>query len=193
MTAHRPPRRQGKEDRLRHPVVTQAELRCDLICASVTRAWEAADDEWGFETLLGLLPPAWASRYGALTHDLQTAHDARDEAACRLAAEALIRAIGIMREKAREFGHTPTVPEVWWAEADDGTRIGFVRHADQQTRAMRAHPGATICTAREALVALKPALFGLLSETKRLFPGAEMTAIRKRSETEEFLEDEIPW
>lgn len=193
MTAHRPPRRRGKEDRIRYSPVSQAELRCDMICAPVTRAWEAADDEWGFETLLGLLPPAWASRYGALTHDMQTAYDAHDEAACRLAAEALIRAIGMMRDKAKADGHTPTLPEVWWSEADDGTRIGFVRHADQQARAMRANPGATICTAREAVVALKPSLFGVLSEAKRLFPGAEMTAIRPRSQLETLLEDEIPW
>lgn len=189
----RPPRRQGKEDRLRHPPVTQAELRCDMICAPVTRAWEDADDTWGFEALLGLLPPAWASRYGALTHDMQAAYDAHDEAACRAAAEALTRAIGMMQDKARADGHQPTRPEVWWVDAGDGKRLGFVRHANEQARAMHDHPGATICTAREAMVALHPRLFGLLSEVKTHFPGAEMTAIRPRTELEDVLEDEIPW
>lgn len=188
-----PPRRQRKEDRLRYPSVTAQSLRCDLALAPVTRAWEAADDEWGFETLLGVLPPTWASRYGALVADLHRAEDAADVPACEVAAAAVVKAIGMMRDKARADGHVPTRPEVWWVEADDGTRLGFVRHADQQARAMRDNPGVTICTAREALVALKPALFGLLSETKRLFPGAEMTAIRPRTELEDVLEDEIPW
>ena len=194
MTAKRPPRRHSKEDRLRYPAITAAELRCDLIQGPVTRAWEAADDAWGFEVLLGHMPPAWASRYGELLAALNAAADAHDVAACETAAAALIKAIGAMQAKAIADGHKPTRPEVWWIEAEDGTRIGFVRHTDQQARAMHDNPGATICTAREALVALKPALFGLLSEVKRHFPGAEMTAIRPAFKMDdELVEDELTW
>jgi hypothetical protein len=188
--ASRPPRRQRKEDRLRHPSVTTQSLRCDLALAPVTRAWEAADDEWGFETILGLVPPTWASRYGAVMADLNRAYGAEDVAACDVAAAAVVKAIAGMVKGLRDAGHVPTRPEVWWVEADDGTRLGFVRRPDDQARAMADNPGATICTAREALVALKPALFGL-GEVKRHFPGAEMTAMRAPTELEEELDDAI--
>lgn len=192
MTATRRPSRHQKEDRLRFPGITPEERRCDLILAPVTRAWEEADDEWGFEALLGHLPPAWVSRYAGLIVSLHDAYDRNDVAACEDLATKVIGAIGTMSASAKAAGHQPTRPEVWWVEADDGTRLGFVRHADQQARAMADNPGATICTAREALVALKPALFGL-GNVKRLFPGAEMTAMRAPTELEEVLEDEIPW
>lgn len=164
-----------------------------MLMAPVTRAWEDADDAWGFETMLGLLPPHWLDRYAALRIELDDAYDRSDVDACRDLAPKMVAAIRSIQDGLIAAGHQPTRPEVWWVEADDGTRLGFVRHADQQARAMRDNPGATICTAREAMVALKPALFGLLSETKRLFPGAEMTAIRPRTELETVLEDEIPW
>lgn len=189
--ASRRPSRHKKEDRLRFPTTSAEERHCDMLMAPVTRAWDDADDAWGFETILGLLPAAWVDRYAALRIKLDDAYDRADVDACRDLAPRMVGAIRAMQDGLIAAGHQPTRPEVWWVEADDGKRIGFVRHADQIARAMRDNPGATICTAREAVVALKPALFGLLSETKRLFPGAEMTAIRPRTELEEELDDEI--
>lgn len=192
MTTARHPRYQKKSDRMMHPGATAAEIRCDHACAPLDRIARDMEAIWGIDVLPSLVSPTMAEKYGRAIAHLHASYDASNPADTAAAAENCIKGLQAMDAAARAAGHVPTAPAIWWTE-EQGKRIGIVQSSADQARAMDANPGAHIFTAREAAVALRPAAFGLVDEIKRTFPGAEVSAIRKPTQLETELEDEIPW
>jgi hypothetical protein len=97
-----------------------------------------------------------------------------------------------MDAAATAAGFQPVNPELWQIEID-GRVMVFVRDADMWPAAQAAVPGATIYTLQEAAHALAQCSLPMVSAIKDAFPGAQISAVRKRTELEESLNDFIPF
>ena len=186
------PQRQKKGDRLTYSGASPEEIRCDYAVGPLDTVATEMDSVWGVDVLPTLVSPATAERYGSAIAHLNASIDASDPAATAAAAQNCIRGLHAMDAEARAAGRIPSPPACWLTEID-GKRYGFVQDVAFAVRAKAAYPDAVIFTLREAVVALRPMSFGLVAEVKQLFPGAEVTAIRPRTNIEQDLDDEIIW
>lgn len=186
------PHRQKKHDRLTygHPA-TKAEIECDFALGSLDRVATQMDQNWGVDRLVELMPPDIAAKYGARMAELNAAIDAQDPAAANALVSKLIANLRRMDEIAREAGHAPLSPDVWTYDID-GFRFGLLKEGGDWAAAQKAMPGLVMFTPREVAHALQ-AYRGMVADVKAAFPGAQVTAIRKPTELEASLEDEIPW
>lgn len=179
-------------DRLLAPGATKDEIRCDYACAPYDRAALDMDRKWGVNRLAGLVAPATAEKFGrALAHlndCLQ--REAPEEAAA--AAHNAMRGLAAMDAEATAAGHQPANPAIWAVEFQ-GRTFAFIREAEQWPAAQAAMPGATIYTLQEAARALTGLAPDMVATIKAHFPGAQISAVRQRSPTEDALDDEIPW
>lgn len=193
MTAQQRPYRQGKGDRLTYSGATDVEVRCDYAVGPLDAVAIEMDSTWGVDVLPTLVTPALAERYGAAVAHLNACILANDPVGTTAAADNCIRGLRRMDAEARAAGHVPSPPECWIIEAN-GKRFGFVKDVAQAARAEAAYPGVEVFTLRQAAVALRPALFGLVDAVKTAFPGAEIVATRPApSPLAKSLDDEIPY
>lgn len=186
------PHRQKKADRMLHPGASAASIRCDYAVAPLDHVAREMDRKYGVDRLPSLVTPAMAEKYGGAMAHLNACLDAENADECAAAAANCIRGLHAMDAEAARLGHAPADPRVTQVEVD-GVAYGFVADMAFVEAAERAHPHLRIYTLRQAVVALNPQLFGLAAEVIRVFPGATVTAIRKRSNIEEELDDEIPF
>lgn len=188
------PVRQKKFDRLMHPNASAQELRCDYAVAPFDRVALDMERLWGIDRLPELVSPELAERYGRALAHLNDSMNAADPIATAAAAENCIKGLRALDAEARRLGHQPVTPEVWFVEYD-GHRFGLIRDVSEWPPVAAAHPGVTLYTLREAAIALlahKSAL-PTIDAVKAAFPGAEISAVRQRTETEEYLDDELPF
>jgi len=181
-----------KFDRLLSPSATAAEIRCDYATAPYDRAAWDMDRKWGVDALPGLVDPHMAERFGrAVGHlnDCLNRH-APEEAAA--AAVNCVKGLTAMDAAATAAGHKPASPDMWQIEFG-GRALVFIRQSEMWPAAQEANPGATIYTLQEAAHALSQCNLPLVSAVKGAFPGAEISGVRKRTELEDALEDEIPF
>lgn len=191
MTARRPPP-DKKFDRLLSPAATKDEIRCDYACAPFERAADEYNRKWGIDRLPGLVSPAMAEKFGrAVAHlnECMNRHAPEETAA---AAENCIKGLHAMDREACFAGHQPASPEIWQIEFG-GKDLVFIRQADMWQAAQDAVPGCTVYTLAEAAHALAQCNLPLVSDIKAAFPGAQISAVRKATELEVCLDDEIPW
>lgn len=185
--------RQRKSDRLIQPGASSEEIRCDYAVAPLDHAATAMDEYWGIDRLPCLVSPATAEKYGKAMAHLLDCIDRRDAPACAAAAQNCIRGLAAMDAEAKAAGRQRADPDVWQVEID-GQRFGFVRDVTFANIAKARHPELIIFTLREAVVALRPAMFNIgVIDIKAHFPDAQVTANRTRTPTEQCLDDEIPF
>jgi hypothetical protein len=108
------------------------------------------------------------------------------------AAANCVKGLAAMDAEAIHLGHRPIPADVWLYEME-GHRFGIVKDGHDWPTLQADHPGLTIYTLREVANALAVYRNEVVQAAKAAFPGAEAVAIRQRTATEEFLEDEIPW
>lgn len=186
------PHRQKKHDRLTygHPA-TKAEIECDFALGPLDRVATQMDQIWGVDRLVALQSPTVAAKYGARMAELNAAISACDPEAAAKVVSILIANLHRMNELALEAGHKPIIAELWEAEID-GFHFGILRDADAWPAARAQRPGLTIFNMREVANALKS--YGdLVVAAKQAFPGAQVAAVRQRTELEESLDDEVPF
>lgn len=181
MTAR--PRRHNLHDRITGLGLTApAEvIRCDLATGPFDEAVRQADRTWGTNRLPDLVSPATAERWGQAIANLNAAIAAGDPAITVARVAACIRGLAVMDAEARAAGHAPADPDVWEVE-HDGLRLGLIRDAAQWQAAAHKRPDLTIVSLKEAAVAWATwkAAIPMVDAVKQNFPGAEVTAIRRR-------------
>lgn len=190
MTAR--PHRQRKSDRLICPGSSAHEIECDYAIAPFDRAALDMERRWGVDRLPELVTPALAARFGAAMAFLNDRLNANDAEGVAAAAANCVKGLAAMDAEAISLGHRPIPADVWLYEME-GHRFGIVKDSHDWPTLQADHPGLTIYTLREVANALAVYRNEVVQAAKAAFPGAEAVAIRKRTATEEFLEDEIPW
>ena len=179
-------------DRLLAPGSTSAEIECDMIAAPFDRAVRAADLKWGIDRLMGLVPPDMAMKYGTVLGRFNVALNGADHAVTQRECGILIRGLAAMDAAATDAGHQPANPEFWDVEVD-GVICSIIRDdALWPAAAAKLPPGRRIYSLAEVGHALA-AYGGMVAAVKDAFPGARVTAVRKPTELEIALDDEIPF
>jgi hypothetical protein len=191
MTARRNPH-DRKFDRLISPNSSKDEIRCDYACAPFDRLATDMDRKWGINRLQGLVSPAMAEKFGRAVAHLNDCLNRLQPEEAAAAAENCIKGLHAMDREASFAGHQPASPEIWQIEID-GRDLVFIRQADMWQAAQDAIPGCTVYTLREAAHALAQCNLPMVSDIKAAFPGAQVSAVRSRTETEEYLNDDLPF
>ena len=181
-----------KFDRLITPAATPAEMACDYACAPYDRTALDMDRKWGVNRLAGLVPHEMAAKFGLALGALNECLNNHDHAGATANAANCVKGLHAMDAAATAAGFQPANPELWQIEID-GRVMVFVRDADMWPAAQAAVPGATIYTLQEAAHALAQCSLPMVSAIKDAFPGAQISAVRKRTELEESLNDFIPF
>ena len=183
--------RHNRPDRLMTPGATDAEIRCDHAAAPYDRKALDMERLWGIDRLPSLVAPEMAERYGSAMAKLNAAINAGDPAETASRAAVCARGLDALDAAARAAGHEPMPAEVWEYE-HDGKRFGIIRDVADWPPIAAARPGLSLYTLREVALALAEYGQGVVA-AKDAFPGAEVSAIRKRTKLEEDLADEIPF
>ena len=186
------PRYQKKSDRLITPGATEMEIRCDMAMLPFDRLAREMDRKWGIDRIAGLVSPAMAAKYGGALAHLNAAIDSADPAATAAAAENCMKGMRAMDAEATQLGHHPITPAVWEHECDDGSKFCVIRDTSDWPAAQAAFPALTIYTMREIANAMAGYIKSVAA-VKDAFPGAEISAVRKRTPTEEYLDDDLPF
>lgn len=186
--------RKPKFDRLLNPGASATELRCDYAVAPFDRVALDMERLWGIDRLPELVGPVMAERFGRAMAHLNDCMNAEDAEATAAAAANCIKGLHAMDAEARRLGHVPVTPDVWFIEVD-GKRVGLIRDVSEWPPVAAAHPGVTLYTMREVAIALEAHKNALptIAAVKASFPGAQIAAVRQRSDTEEYLDDQIPF
>ena len=184
-------------DRLLAPGATPQEIAADYATKPFDLVARQMEARWGIDRLIELQDPAIAQKFGQRIAELNEALNAGNpEEAARISAICIAN-LRRMDELATAAGHQPMPPEVWEIDLD-GERVTILRDGNlwPVLRAIRGDD-AKFYTLREIAVALRDLKQGgWIDRIKANFPGAEMTAIRRRepeTEIEKSLDDVIPW
>lgn len=185
------PRRQKKGDRLIHPGASAYDIRCDYALAPFDRIANEMDHKWGIDRLPELVAPEMAERYGSAMAKLNDAINANDPEQVTTRASVCIRGLQAMDRQATELGAQPASDDLWLIQAD-GKQFGLLRDDRGWQRALEKHPGITLLTEREMVMAIeawqKTQAAQMVLAVKDAFPGAAVQAAK-----DDNLQDEIPW
>ena len=185
------PFRQNKHDRLITPGASSAEIAADFAAAPFDKAMRDAERVWGIDRLPELVAPEMAAKFGRAVALLNEALDSGDADKAAAAAANCVKGIAAMDAAARAAGHQPINPDFWEYDLD-GFRFVVIRETAEWPAVAAQRPGWSIYSLREVANALK-AYGQHVVAVKDAFPGAEVVAVRTRTENEDLLEDEIPW
>ena len=172
------PTYQKKTDRVIHPQASADDIKCDIALAAFTRASELMDKKWGIGVLVGLTGPETLTRWGKAMAGLYAAEDEKDAGKVAGWAEVCVRGLAMMDAEVTALGHQPADPMIWEYELD-GVIYGIIEDGRQWPAAYRKRKGLVICTMREVAIALDAHKTALVRQVKEIFPGAQITAIRR--------------
>ena len=183
--------RKKQHDRLMHHGATSAQVQCDMATGPFDRECRRLDAKWGQDRLPDLVSPETAARWGTAMANLNAAIDAQDPALVVARVNACLRGFAAMDAEATAAGHQPISPEAWEFQID-GKTCAVLRDDAAWPAYTAARPGVRIYTLREVANALE-AYGQTVAAVKDAFPGATVTAVRKRTELETALDDLIPF
>lgn len=184
------PLRRRAHDTLMNGPANRDELAVDHAVAPFDRTVREMNATWGLDRLAELVSPDTAAKYGRTLASLNAAIAANDADRAADRAAACIRGMMAMDAEARANGHTTPKSGTLVIEVD-GRKFGFLPDPALYRQAMAEHPNTTIRTLRELVVLIKAAEIAHpgLADVLDAFPGAEITAVRKRTK----LDDPIPF
>lgn len=185
------PHRHNKGDRLMHSGAKPEEIACDFALGPFDTAARNMERKWGVNRLEGLVSPETAARYGSAIAKLNAAIDANDPADTAARAAVCIRGMAAMDAEATAAGHQPIPPAAQEIEVD-GKLCAVLWDGNQWPAYAALRPGVRTYTPQEVANAL--AAYGqTVAAIKDAFPGAQVSAVRQRTDLEQSLNDEIPW
>ena len=172
---------------LRHKAIEEALKPLDRVAAEM-------EGKWGCARLPSLVSPELAAKFGAAAQKLDEAINHNDVEQVPHKAAVMIRGWGALDEAARAAGASQ-MPENTWSLVYENKRYTVVLNradVDGVARNEDKTKPAIIVTLNELLMCYEEFRGSkTVSVLKEMFPGAEMTKIRKV--TEEELDDEIPF
>lgn len=196
MPAKKPFHKRTRPDRLTAPELhaRKMAIAIDDLLKPVTRRKQNADQKWGYDRLLEIVPTDWARKFGIAHEALEQALIAEepDLAHIQDRAENLIRAYNKLDEIADASGAERS-PEMLWHMQVGGKPAVLALDRASQVAAIAAYPDRLIYSLDEVERLLEADSMKLVNATKDIFPGAEVQEVRPRTKLEQELEDEIPF
>lgn len=159
---------------IEHDRITAAVLSVDEVARAMER-------RWGVGRLVRLVSPATLLRFRQ-AHALWTqAYSAdRDAAEAERTSAMMVRAWKALDAEATAASHEPLAPTVWEGRTEDG-RVLVITRTSEEALAIAGvadERARTIWTVDE--LARCVAMFEQISDIKRSFPGATVTAVSPR-------------
>lgn len=186
------PIRKNRHDRILSGSGASAdEIRCDMATGPFDAKVREMDRKWGVDRLPELVSPATAERWGLAMAHLNEAISSADHKMTVARVEACLRGLAVMDAEATQAGHQTSDPNVWEYEYE-GHTFGVIEDGREWPAVQDKRPGLTIYSMREVAVALHTHR-NAVATVKANFPGANVVAIRQRTDLEKELDDEIPF
>ena len=183
-----------KDDLLHWSGIDPNELSCDKAVAPFDDAVQDMDVKWGNERLVGKVSPETAAKWGSAMSKLNAAIEAKNVEEVVARVGVCIRGLAAMDAEAEARGAAKADTRIIEYRGDDGFHFAICHDDDNWKAVMEANPHIKrIVSLREVAVALQACHHPTLDAVKQSFPGAQLTAVRKKTETEEFLEDDLPF
>ncbi|CAB4146924.1 hypothetical protein UFOVP1020_52 [uncultured Caudovirales phage] len=150
----------------------------------------AMERKWGVGRLRLLVSDLLRAKFDEQKDRLDQAVESNQEAVVRIHAEGMRRAWEALDRSAREAGETPLAPEVWECVLpDSGEIVSLVRTEAEAHHVAREGRVFTVAEIATLIVGLGD---GVL-EAKKRFPGAAVTAIRRKPAANWARGDDVPF
>ena len=172
------PRRQKKHDRLTQGFVDARDIQCDMALAPFDKAMRDVERKWGIDRLPELVSTSTAEKWGMCLGRLNEAIAKADPEETRAWSETCIRGLAKMEAEAEAAGQPHSDPHIWEYEYQ-GHRFGIIQDGREWPAAQAGRPDLTIYSMQEVAVAIQAHNQSVVA-VKASFPGAEVTAIRKK-------------
>jgi hypothetical protein len=186
MPPRQKPKRPPKFDRLLTPDASKAQIECNGAFALYDRRAREMEEKWGIDKLPELVSPETATKYGTTLANLNAALERNNPQEVLECVHSALRGIDYLDAEATANGHQPNTGDFWEYEIegdDDGEPFRFaVLHDGREWPAFKkSRPDLIPFTKREVGIALRAYVQSqLVAETKKHFPGAEITKIRPK-------------
>ncbi len=196
MKGKKPYHRRTHPDRLTAPDLNAKKhaIVIDELLKPLTRRKRNADQKWGYDRLLEIVPTDWARKFGIAHEQLEQARLAEepDPKTIQDRAENLIRAYNKLDEIAEASGAERSPELLWHMEANGKPAILALDRASMMD-AIRQFPDHVVYSIEEIERLLELHSMELVNRTKELFAGAEVVDVRKPDRSKASLEQEIPF
>lgn len=176
------PQRQKLGDRMLVKGAREAEVKIDYAVAPLTKLANELDKFWGIDTLVEIVPPEMASKFGMAVAKLNAAIEAQDVDEVVKWVGVCMRGSKAMHDAALASGAAPASDEAWLIQADD-KQYALLKDSRAWQRFRDKHPDIEVLTEREIIMAIsffrKSKLGEMVGETKKHFPEAEVIDFRE--------------
>ena len=178
------PQRQKSGDRMLAKHAREIEIRIDYAVAPLTKLTADLDKFWGVDTLVELVPPDMAEKFGGAVAKLNAAIEAQDVNEVVKWVGVCMRGSKAMHKAALASGAAPASDEAWLIIAD-GKQYALLKNGRSWQRFQEKYPDIEVLTEREIIMAIsffrKSKLGEMVGETKKHFPKAEVIDFREDS------------
>lgn len=170
------------------------DLRCDYAAKPFDEAMRAAERKWGIGRLPALVSTETAAKWGSAMGKLNAAIEAKDPDEVAARAAVCVRGLASLDAEATSAGKQ-TLPSGALAGEVEGLRFVILPDHRCWPQYQDEFPDHVMLTLQQVGIAVKDQLENnpVLKEAKKHFPNAEIKQIRPQTETERFLDDEIPF
>ena len=176
------PQRSKAGDRMLAKHARETEIRIDYAVAPLTKLTADLDKFWGVDTLVELVPPDMAEKFGGAVAKLNAAIEAQDVDEVVKWVGVCMRGSKAMHEAALASGAAPASDEAWLIIAD-GKQYALLKNGRSWQRFQEKYPDIEIVTERELILALRwyreSRVGKVMSEVKDHFPQAEVIEFRE--------------
>lgn len=163
--------------------------QCSVIIKAVDRKGREMERKWGIGRLHNLVPVEWAERFHSQRKKFSAACFSLNANEVRLHGTAMERAYDKLEEVAVSCGHTPSPPEHWEFELEEGKLVILVRDRAEMAQIDLKGRQAQIWSLDEIAEVVRK--FPELSAAKEHFPGAEVISIRPERAAHDALDDQL--
>jgi hypothetical protein len=155
----------------------ETEIRIDYAVAPLTKLTRDLDHFWGIDTLVEIVPPEMAEKFGGAVAKLNAAIEAQDVDEVVKWVGVCMRGSKAMHETALASGAAPASDEAWLIQADD-KQYALLKDGRSWQRFSEKHPDIEVVTERELILALRwyreSRVGRVMTEVKDHFPQAEV-------------------
>lgn len=152
---------------------------------------------WGVGVLERFVTPETAARFASARKKLNDVIYGNDWQEVAKRASVMIRGWQALEKEAIETGKKPAEADRFWCvESSDGTKYVFVQHGRDMQAAIKQFPDhqAWAMTEVVRILAGQSLVTAAAARAKEVFPGAEVTAVRKPNVLQKAgMNDEIPF
>ena len=167
-----------------------AAYRIQAMVEGLDQVAVAMERKWGVGRLRLLVSDLLRAKFDEQKDRLDQAIAGNHEGYVRIHADGMRRAWEALDRSARESGETPLAPEVWECVLPDtGEIVSLVRTEAEAHHVAREGRVFTVAEIATLIAGLGDAVL----EAKKQFPGASVTAIRRKPAADWARGDDVPF